>query len=86
LALLLERSYATGYLPDAESLQNAGPKKHLPPFRCVGLEDLKHIGTVITVAGGDSKSEAVLGALRGGYLDTLITGELTAMRILSFGR
>ena len=86
MAVFHERLHPAGYFADVEYFKNAGPKKHLPPFRCVGLEDLKHIGTVITVAGGDSKSEAVLGALRGGYLDTLLMDELTARGILSFGR
>ncbi len=49
----------------------------------VSLEDLKKIGMVIGVAGGENKKEAIRGALRGGYLNALITDEETAMGILS---
>jgi DNA-binding transcriptional regulator LsrR (DeoR family) len=34
------------------------------------------------VAGGSHKVEAILGALRGGFLDVLVTNELTALRLL----
>lgn len=49
----------------------------------VGLEDLRNIPMVIGVAGGENKEEAIFGALSGGYLDTLITDEETAMGVLS---
>jgi len=49
----------------------------------VSLEDLKKIGMVIGVAGGENKKEAIFGALRGGYLNALITDEETAMGVLS---
>jgi len=34
------------------------------------------------VAGGLHKVDAILGALRGGFLDVLVTNELTALRLL----
>jgi lsr operon transcriptional repressor len=48
----------------------------------IDLSDLANIDTVIGIAGGDAKVEAILGALRGGYLDVLVTNELVAMRLL----
>jgi len=34
------------------------------------------------VAGGDEKASAILGALRGGYLNVLVTDTLTARAVL----
>ena len=48
----------------------------------VNLDDLKKIDLVIGVAGGNYKKDAILGALRGGYIDTLITDEATAAQIV----
>jgi DNA-binding transcriptional regulator LsrR (DeoR family) len=48
----------------------------------VDLDDLKRIDLVIGVAGGDHKKEAILGAMRGGYLDALVTDEATANHII----
>ncbi len=52
--------------------------------RLVGLdlEQFFAIPTVIGVAGGD-KVEAILGAMRGGYIDVLITDDETAASILA---
>jgi DNA-binding transcriptional regulator LsrR (DeoR family) len=49
----------------------------------IDLEDLKKIGTVIGVAGGTNKREAILGALRGRYLTALITDERTVTEVLN---
>jgi lsr operon transcriptional repressor len=38
---------------------------------------------VIGVAGGLHKTEAILGALRGGYLDVLVTNEQVAHQLLA---
>jgi DNA-binding transcriptional regulator LsrR (DeoR family) len=38
------------------------------------------------VAGGEHKAEAILGALRGGFLDVLVTNELAAIRLLELER
>ena len=51
--------------------------------RLIGLapEEIFQIPSVIGVAGGD-KTEAIMGALRGAYIDVLITDDLTASAIL----
>jgi lsr operon transcriptional repressor len=52
--------------------------------RRIGIElsDLASIPKVVGVAGGLRKVEAILGALRGGFLDVLVTNELVALRLL----
>jgi lsr operon transcriptional repressor len=51
-------------------------------FVGLSLEELKRVPTTICVAGGLPKVGSILGALRGGYLDVLITDEETARAIL----
>ncbi|HEY75110.1 MAG TPA: sugar-binding transcriptional regulator [Thermoflexia bacterium] len=53
--------------------------------RIVGIEpeDIHTIGQVIGVAGGAAKAEAILGALRGGCVDVLITDDTAAERVLA---
>lgn len=46
------------------------------------LATLKQLDNVIGVAAGDSKVEAIRAALRGQYLDILITDDRTAQKIL----
>lgn len=48
----------------------------------VGLDALHDIGAVITVAGGAAKAEALGGALRGGYVDVLVTDDVAARAVL----
>jgi DNA-binding transcriptional regulator LsrR (DeoR family) len=48
----------------------------------ISLENLKNIRTVICVAGGIEKAEAILGALKGGIPNVLITDKKTAEKIL----
>jgi len=48
----------------------------------IDLSDLKQVPVVAGIAGGQHKVQAVLGALRTGCLNTLITDEDTARRIL----
>ena len=38
---------------------------------------------VIGIAGGKVKVKAILGALRGGYIKILITGERTAKKVMN---
>jgi lsr operon transcriptional repressor len=52
----------------------------------IDLSDLAHIPKVVGVAGGLHKTEAILGALHGGFLDVLVTNELAALRLLELGR
>jgi lsr operon transcriptional repressor len=53
--------------------------------RRIGIElaDLKFIPKVVGVAGGIHKTRAILGALRGGFLDVLVTNELAAISLLA---
>ncbi len=46
------------------------------------LDGLRQLDNVIGVAGGPGKTDAILAALRGRYLDVLITDEDTALRLL----
>jgi len=52
----------------------------------IDLSDLAQIPKVVGVAGGLHKVEAILGALRGGFLDVLVTNELAALRLLELER
>ncbi|MCC5908622.1 MAG: sugar-binding transcriptional regulator [Balneolaceae bacterium] len=47
-------------------------------FIGMALDELKHVKTVVGIAGGKSKTEAITGALRGGHIDVLITDHFTA--------
>ncbi len=49
----------------------------------INLGQLKAIPEVIAIAGGMEKVRAVLGALRGGYIKTLITDTATARAVLA---
>ncbi len=48
----------------------------------VGLETLKDVREVVTVAGGAEKAQAISGALRGGYTDVLVTDDAAAHAVL----
>ncbi len=49
----------------------------------INLDQLKAIPEVIAVAGGMEKIRAVLGALQGGYIKTLVTDTETARAVLA---
>lgn len=49
----------------------------------ITLDDIKKCPEVICVACGESKADAILGALRGGFLNTLITDEKCASQIFA---
>ncbi|NBI13961.1 transcriptional regulator LsrR [[Haemophilus] felis] len=49
----------------------------------VSLDNLKRIPTVIGVAGGEDKVDAILAALQGKYINSLVTEEKTARTILA---
>ncbi len=57
----------------------------LPELGVIGinLDQLKTIPEVIAIAGGMEKINAVLGALRGGFVKTLITDTTTARAVLA---
>ena len=48
----------------------------------IELQDLARIPEVIGVASGEQKVNAIIGASRAKYINTLITDELTAIRVL----
>jgi DNA-binding transcriptional regulator LsrR (DeoR family) len=48
----------------------------------ISLEQLRAIPEVIAIAGGLEKVRALLGALRGGYIKTLVTDTATARAVL----
>ncbi len=52
--------------------------------RTVGIEaeKLRRIPTVLGIAGGEIKAPAILGALRSGLINTLVTDDLTAREII----
>jgi len=53
-----------------------------PRMMSTTLDELKKLDNVIGTAGGPEKVEAILAALRGGYLNVLITDEDTASALL----
>ena len=55
--------------------------------RIIGLtlEDIQHIETVVGIAGGEAKYSAIDGAVRGRLIDTLVTDDVTARRLLDGG-
>lgn len=48
----------------------------------ISLDELRRIPVKIGLAGGENKVEAIIGALRGGYINVLITDEITARDLL----
>ncbi|HWR22306.1 MAG TPA: sugar-binding domain-containing protein [Feifaniaceae bacterium] len=49
----------------------------------VSLEDIRNCPMTIALAGGIHKKSGILAALKGGYIDVLITDEQTALSLLS---
>lgn len=47
----------------------------------ISLQDLKKAGRVMALAGGQSKTLAIAGALRTGVIDVLVTDKFTAARL-----
>jgi len=50
----------------------------------ISWEDLHRFGVVVAVAGGRQKARAILGALRTGILDVLVTDDVAAELVLTF--
>ena len=46
----------------------------------ISLGQLANVPLTLAIAGGEHKAEAILGALRGGYLNGLITDESAVKR------
>lgn len=51
----------------------------------IGIEALRKIETVIAIAGTKEKGEAIMGALRGSYIDVLIIDDEAAEEVLKAG-
>jgi deoxyribonucleoside regulator len=68
------RPYTRDGLPVDEALQRR--------IVAVEFEDLRRIPTVVAVAGGLEKAEAILGLLRGDLVDVLVTDHLAARAVL----
>ncbi len=51
-------------------------------FVKVSLEEIKQHKNVVGIANGDYKVASILGALNGGYLDTLITDQSTMVSVI----
>jgi deoxyribonucleoside regulator len=49
----------------------------------INLEQLRAIPEVIGIAGGLEKTRAIIGALQGGFIKTLVTDTITAQKILA---
>ncbi|NTW71014.1 MAG: sugar-binding transcriptional regulator [Eubacteriaceae bacterium] len=52
----------------------------------INPETFKKVPEVVCISGGKEKEKAILGALREGYIDTLITDEQTARNILAMDK
>jgi len=50
----------------------------------IDIADLRKHNKVVAVGGGPNKWASVVGALRGGYIDILITDRFTAEKVLEF--
>lgn len=49
----------------------------------VTLDGLSHLPTIVGVAGGDNKAQAIYAALKGRRINGLVTEEETARRVLA---
>jgi len=49
----------------------------------IGIKALANIEVVVAIAGGEAKAEAILGALRGRYLNVLVTDDAAASKVLA---
>jgi DNA-binding transcriptional regulator LsrR (DeoR family) len=52
----------------------------------IGLEELKTINRIVAIAGGTEKLDAILGAVRGKFINTLITDIYTAKKLLDVAK
>lgn len=83
----LARADAVGDLITRYIDTHGRPVKHVINQRVVGLEleALRKIPNVIGVASGLGKASAILAALRGKYINHLITDSITATEVLRMG-
>lgn len=72
---------ALGYYFDLGG--NHVPSRTDPNLIGVGLEDLRDVPWSVVVAGGAEKVEPIIGGLRGGYFNVLVTDDVTARSVLA---
>jgi DNA-binding transcriptional regulator LsrR (DeoR family) len=63
---------------------NLVPSPEYDRLISLDIESLKKIETVIALAGGKHKTEAIYGVLQAGFIDVLVTDEDTAKNLLNF--
>ena len=51
---------------------------------CATWQNLKNAKQTVAVACGEEKIEAIIGALKTGVIDTIITDEYTAKKLLEY--
>lgn len=81
----LEKAGAVGDVVARQLAADGHPLENPLNQRVIGidLESLRSIPTVIGVSGGVVKAPAILAALRGGYVNTLVTDAATASHVLT---
>jgi deoxyribonucleoside regulator len=52
-------------------------------FIGISLKELKDVDTVVGIAGGEKKYNSILGALRGEFINVLVTDHITAEKLAS---
>ncbi|WP_068115962.1 sugar-binding transcriptional regulator [Tropicimonas marinistellae] len=82
-----ETLFASGAVAEllAQVLNRDGEVTDFPRNRLVvamSPQDLANVPTSIGVAAGREKSEAICAVVRGGYINTLVTDEITAREVL----
>jgi DNA-binding transcriptional regulator LsrR (DeoR family) len=84
----LKRAGAVGDICSRFFTRSGRPCRSSVTGRVVGIDlaDLRQLPWVIGVAVGIEKAQAILGALRGGYINALVTDEATARAVLKLAR
>lgn len=49
----------------------------------IALDELKKVKRIVGVAGGERKTDAILGAMRGRFIDVLVTDRFSAERLIA---
>ena len=71
---------ALGYYYDIDG--NHVESRTDPNLIGIGLDDLRHVPWSVLVAGGPAKVTPIVGGLRGGYFNTLVTDDETAQTLI----
>ncbi len=73
---------ALGYYFDIDGNHVKSPTD--PNLIGIELDDLRHVPWSVLVAGGPAKVTPIIGGLRGGYFNTLVTDDETAQSLLDY--